>query len=474
MRSTRTLFGLGSLASLALAAPAIGGQFDLSLLVNEQSAIGVDTGLTYEFSSHIVAGLGGTYATISFADGDPFIMLHSSGSTSIVTAPDAGYSELMHLAPSPILLNINDPSENLKVVNGQNFNVTQYQVTASGTVAYKYRAGGTVQSFSTSGSVNNTVTEDVDNGLHDFNLPVAEFQRRQAIASDNTVVFFAREGDLPGTPSIYRLSAAGVATAIPNIPTTTDTRVIGASPDAVLYASKPNATTTTLSLKIGTGIETPVVLASYTTDGSRALAVNAVMTQANRIAFFNPGEAVGEASVGYFDASIDPDEALPVAEEGQDIENETYRIRQISINSLLRTNPMVNDKGTVVFDAIISPLADLNAEVHAILAWDAEAQQTKIVVKADQNTDNSNTYAYSDEFAGEKITALDFDVVTDQAGDVLKDALSDDNYLAFTIMYGDHTGVAMVQLPEPGVSGVLLIGTGAMMRRRRARFAISK
>ena len=126
---------------------------------------------------------------------------------------------------------------------------------------------------------------------------------------------------------------------------------------------------------------------------------------------------------------------------------------------------MINDRGTVVFDAILNT-ADSTA-IQALLVWQEQSGAMSVAVKtADENGHFGDTYK------GQTIWSLVPDLSTDFAGDVLKDGLSDDNWLAFGISYGDNfdPGVVSVFIPEPASLSLLLgMGGVAMLRRRRRR-----
>ena len=130
---------------------------------------------------------------------------------------------------------------------------------------------------------------------------------------------------------------------------------------------------------------------------------------------------------------------------------------------------MLNDRGTIVYDAMLQ--AD-GRDVMALLVWDAASQQTSIVVKADITGDGLHTLSdeYTDSTGTYKISNLVTNTPLGLFSDVQKDALSEDNYLAFTIAYDDDSKLALVEvsIPEPTTASVFgLMAAGLLLRRRR-------
>ena len=502
MRATWLLGGTGLLFA---AGGAIASPVTPDIAFNEST---LPNGLELNDIRQVVAGNNGAVATYTVASGDPYIMLHVGGNTTLISAPDSGFNDYRELSFSPdvnlLTYQAVDPSGNFRLVqanttggtptpidpagtnifNGQSLEDSHYQVNASGTAVFKYRTGeapNQVQNFSTGSvlvpnTILQTVTDPTSHGLKDFNLPDNGVYRRQAIASDNSVAFFAKDST-SNIASIYRLDSGGTATAL-FATGATPTYVIGASSNAVLYATQSGGTRTLKLGYDGTAPESAVQLASFTYphfDG--ASVVNAVMTQQNRVAYYNSGNQTGEASVGYYDQAHG--NVAGIAVENQTIVSDgtyNYQVTRLNIDDQFRGNPMVNDKGVVVFDAILTVQGEVlevgqeASKVKAFLAWDAGSEQLSIVVKSDLNGDPNSVY--SDTFNGFTVLDLVTDTAMNNAGDVLKDGLSEDNYLSFALGYGNndeqHAGVATIMVPEPAaVSMLAVMAAGLLLRRRR-------
>jgi hypothetical protein len=489
-KSMRATWLLGGTGALLATSAAFASPFSWVLVVDDQSSL--PGGLVYEGSYLVVAGNGGAVATVSQADGEKYVMTHAAGTTTLLTGVDDGFSDYSQLAFSPngtVSFQTNNPSNNFRLhqspstgggatwVGLTNTNITDdpffdqahYQVNASGVTVYKYRDAG-VQSFSTAvgATTIHTVAEGDAHEVKNFNLPVNTRYRRQAVTASGSVVFYAEDA-LTSAPAIYRLAAGGTLGTVPLAGITAASRVIGASDNAVLYTALTGPgpiQTSHLTLQIDA---TPAVtLASYADDAPYARVTNAVMTQQNRVAYFDPGVSTNTASVGYYDQALGDVTIITEGDGVTDDQANAYTLKRISIDEQRTINPMVNDHGIVVFDAVLTPDADPGTDVHALLMWDTQTQAVKIVVK----TDGGGTY--SDDFGGGKVLMLGFDTQTNQGGDVLKDGLSEANYLAFAVAYSDafdveHVGVARVQVPEPSLTSVAAATVAGVLLRRRKR-----
>ncbi|CAN5369899.1 hypothetical protein BH10PLA1_BH10PLA1_09550 [soil metagenome] len=347
------------------------------------------------------------------------------------------------------------------------------QVNDSGQVSYQRRDTTSTnpvdeQSFVLTGGSPSSVTDTTNaGGLRDFNslsgyatiYGSPEF-RRIAVTSTGVAVFRAVDGS--SDVNFYR------STNLTNPLLATDStrdgnslKLFSASDTAVLYSaeytvpSQPNEIR--LTVQDGSGSH---VLTTYDPQSQFGGTLNAVMTQDNHVAYFAPGPTViSPASVGYYYNQYS--HTIATADGASTAEG--YTINQISITG--NTNPMVNTLGTVVFDAVIGNEAD-PSETALILWRESSPDDLKIIIKT------------GDLYEGNVITGISIDGSTNQAGDVLKDGLSDTNWLAFGITYSeynvdtaqfeDHNALLTVQLPEPsGLALLGLAGAATLSRRRR-------
>ena len=487
MRATWLLGGTGA---LFLGSAAFGAPFSFQPVLSDESPL--PDGLTLENIFQVVTAADGVVISHAQADGEQYVFKTVAGVTTYVAAPDAGYAEFREVAVSPsgtISFEARNPSGDFALVqtplaggplvrldsNGTNiggepFEQNHYQVNDVGVAVYKFVNAG-VQSFSTAAgaTTHTTVAEGDIHGVKNFNLPTADVPyRRQVVTHDGSVVFYA-EAVADNTPGLYRLNSTGDISQISVSGISFQSTVVGASDNAVLYTTltTPEASPTVhLNLKVGAG--NSIELTNYVPTLAEARVSNAVMTPQNRIAFFDPGSASNSASLKYYDASHGV--VTIISEQGGSVfddANNQFTLKQLSIDDQKRTNPMVNDHGIVVFDAILNPTASPTTDVQAILEWDVDSQQLKIVIKSDGGGE------YSDDYGGGKVLGLAADVLTNQAGDVLKGSLSEDNRLSFVLAYTDsndveHFGIGMVQVPEPTTaSAVGLAAAGLLLRRRR-------
>lgn len=491
----RATWLLGSTGSLLMVGGALASSFTLSPVVDDSSSI--EGGLTLQYVHQLVAGNGGMLVIHSIASDDHHILKSVGGVTTVLAAPsDDGYSEFREISISSdanlITFEAANPSGNFALFQhslgagspvrvdaagtntgtGESFSNNHYQVNAGGVVAYKYLTGPN-QTFSTAIGTNtlNTVSEGDPNNLKAFNLGTMNVAyRRQVVTQNGSVVFYAETADT-NAPGIYRMDSAGAVSQVSLSGISTVSSVQGASNDAVLYTTvtTPEAGPTVhLNLKVGeaSSIELTNYIAS---DDARPQTI--AMTQQNRIAFYDPGSAPSSASLKYYDADHN---VVTIAAEGLSTVTDgdtQFTLKSLSIDDGKRTAPMVNDNGIVVFDAVLNPTESPDTDVHAYLAWDTESESLKVIVKADL------TGQYSDQLNGQTILAFLPDVLVNDAtfaNDVLKDALSDDNWFAFTAVYLDeseneHVAVGMTYIPEPATASLILLGAGALLRRRRAR-----
>jgi hypothetical protein len=491
----RATWLLGSTGTLFMVGGAFASSFTLTPVVDDSSSI--EGSLTLQYVHQLVVGNGGLVALHTIASDQHHILKSVNGVTTILAAPtEDGYSEFREISISQganlLTFEAVNASGNFALFQrslgsgtpvrvdtagtntgvNESFSNNHYQVNDSGVAVYKHLTGPT-QNFSTAiGTTTiNTVSEGDVNNLKGFNLGTPDVAyRRQVVTQDGSVVFYAETADT-NTPGIYRMGPTGSVSQVSLSGISTVSSVQGASNDAVLYTTltTPGAGPTVhLNLKVGNSAS--IELTNYLASND-ARPQTIAMTQQNRIAFYDPGSAPNSASLKYYDADHN---VVTIAAEGISTVTDgstQFTIKALSIDDGKRTAPMVNDNGIVVFDAVLTPELSSN-DVHAYLAWDTQSETLKVIVKADL------TGEFSDQLNGQTILAFLPDVSVNEstfANDVLKDALSDDNWFAFTAVYldeneGEHIAVGMTHIPEPAtVSAMVLIGAGALLRRRRAR-----
>jgi hypothetical protein len=493
MRATWLLGGTGMLflGSAALASP-----FSIQLVIDDQTSL--DFG-QYQGSVLAVAGNGGAVATYSQVDGDIAILTHLGGTHTLIAGGDLGFQQFADLSVTPgnvvTFMAANNDGSNKAVyqatfggavrnrlddhnatIDGTDLIFNHYQVNSSGVVVYKNMTSSQ-QAFTTALGTSQTgtqrfrtIAEEDGNNVQNFNLQTADvLYRRQAIPQNGSVVFYAEDPN--NTPGIYRLPATGPlqSVSLPGVTVSNTTRVWGASDNSVLL-STTSGTRTYLSLSVN---GTTTALTNYLTDIGNPRVTNAVMTQQNRVAYFAAGDTADHGSLHYFDPT-NGDKLI--ATEGTGFTDSTgaaYHLKSLSIADAKNTNPMLNDHGMVVFDAIITADADPNtADLQSLIAWDLTTGQKTVVVKAAADGSGGN---FSDDFGGGKILQITPDTLTDQGGDVLKDGLSEDNFLAFVMTYSDADSVehdfavGLVQLPEPATTSAFVIVGAALLRRRRRK-----
>jgi hypothetical protein len=355
-----------------------------------------------------------------------------------------------------------------------------YQVNAAGQVAYQIReTASNVQSIRRSGPDGRIVADNGTEGLSDFNryfLPPSTpenspilLPKRASVAAGGTVVFRADSGG--GLTNIYRSDdlVHPIVSNVFNGSTTLSARanVLGASDGHVLFTTT-NSDNTIASLYLAADGTAPgAAIVSYS--AATALPHAAAMTQQNRVAYYAP--VGGDTTLNYFYNGT----STMIATEGTTVVDDTFTITQIStdvFSSGRSGAPMINDRGSVVYDALIT---SGGRQAMALIAWDATTQQNHVVVKADFTQDGS--YDLSDVYTDSNgdsftITSLLFNPGLGMFADTAKDALSDDNWLAFSFAYDADSQFALVevQLPEPTtVSAFTIAGASLLVRRRRFR-----
>ncbi len=524
MRPTRMLIGKTLWASgfsvLLFANSAKAGDFVWNTVIDDTSGIESGT-LTFFGADEIVVGTGGTVATISTLDNGSnqlkyvtFNASNGSVATQIIARP--GNSGTLTLSQGVNTYHTNSPATafgdfaglaltesgglrltfaaeeeavsnppkglfqasvsgntvtpstiiyqsayTLDTATGISLPDLHAQVNASGTVAYQAAAGSNQAIFSSAS--NTAVVTSAD--LKNFNrVPASVDIKRIAIASDGSVAFRATKLDDSAT-GIYRNNT--LTPVVSGL--STDSRLIEASTDHVLYTKMSGSTE---SLYIAPDNGTAVQLSSY--DTLSVFRGKAVMTQQTRVAYFDldgaPENAGHEsdATLQYYDANNSTKKT--VAYVGETV-GASFTIKNFYPFDN-QIDPKLNDRGTVVYDAILSSID--NHDVQAILVWDSLSETSKIVVKVDL-TDGTYSDTYTLGNTDYAVTGISISTSRENvAYGPLKDALSDDNWLAFGLSYNDgftdHQVIVNTLVPEPASAGLMLsAGAAAMLRRRRRR-----
>lgn len=299
-----------------------------------------------------------------------------------------------------------------------------------------------------------------------------------AITPTGDAVFIARHEITPGT---YRTDIVAASTTTP--PATPTVRVAGSTlvqgnhytPELLLGATDQDtffrATldgasngATAFIVKHGEGA-TPSyqVLASYAdTDLAVASATpTGQLSATGKIAYYLPHLQGGfdSESVNYYDAA-QGGSPQTLAHVGQTLPNGA-EIIDLTIGANL-SSPMVNDHGTIVFDAL---LTDDNGDHEALLAWRPGLTSPDIIA---MTGDSIIISGQSRLIEGIIPNQLDTD------GGVFKDGLTEDDRLAFGIVYSvgldSRSAVVMLELPEPAAATFLtLCAATLLLRRRRPR-----
>jgi hypothetical protein len=332
------------------------------------------------------------------------------------------------------------------------------------------------------GATASRIFDAATTGVAHFNLPDSYVSTRKAMTASGHAVFIGDAGDgrriydvAPGAPTspiaqvrVERSLAGGTYEPM---------RVFAATGDAV--------TGTTLfqafrdrPAPIGGGapsddwqqgallVKTParlVEIGSFDTslpptNGAYSPEVSAVMSENGRIAALVPDQTGGH--VVYFDSAGDASPTL-VAGAGTPV-GEGFAIKDVAIDAA--SVPMVNSRGTVVFDAVIESGADVRT---ALLAWTPGADAPIVVAK----TGDALTIGGESETIAEIAPLYPFASELAYDGDVLKDGLSETDYLAFAVRYDDGAGAAILltHVPEPTAPLGALVSAALIIGRRRRR-----
>jgi hypothetical protein len=333
---------------------------------------------------------------------------------------------------------------------------------------------------------------DSTSGITKFNLTADNattsfFPQRKLITSSGHAVFV---GDGGSGRQIYDIGPGPSLTPQVRVPASFGgageyevQRVLGASGDAVtgttlLHAfvnrpvgSPPDDTWPKGALVVTSPLGTREIGAFDTSlpssNGEIAPPPTAVMTQNGRVAAFLPQDTGGR--VVYYDVATGAVAGTTVADYGTAVGG-GFTIKHVSMDYV--SVPMVNANGTVVFDAVIQNGADVR---DALLAWTPGSTNPFVVAK----TGDTITIGGQDETIGQLgkdfstfgggLNPFPADLAYD--GDVLKDGLNDNDYLAFAVRFDGAAGhaVLITHLPEPGMLVWLGPLFGATLMRRRSR-----
>ncbi|MGB7160749.1 MAG: hypothetical protein WBD40_21980, partial [Tepidisphaeraceae bacterium] len=184
--------------------------------------------------------------------------------------------------------------------------------------------------------------------------------------------------------------------------------------------------------------------------------VTAEMSDNGRIAAFLPDANGGH--VVYYDAAAGGI-PLNIAAVGTNVVG-GFSIAQVGRDGL--SVPMVNENGTIVFDAVLTDGVD---QRDALLAWTVGSDDPFVVVRVGDtiSIDGNDETIFSLATIGPMaLGELYYDA------DVRKDGLNDDDFLAFGVRYDDgaSTAILLTQIPEPAGALVLLSLAGATLLRR--------
>jgi hypothetical protein len=372
-----------------------------------------------------------------------------------------------------------------------------YDVNSAGQVIFGARnvpSGMQVIARRTGGATSTRIHDDAGS-VANFNLPDSFFSTRKVLTNDGHAVFVADDGDAVHNDDGRRIYDIAPGAAVPAPQVRVEKSLLGGTyePQRLLAATGAHETGITLfrafkdrpapgsPLPPGTErqewaqgallVQSPLgltELASFdTSDGSSTPDLTAVMSENGRVAAFVPTASGG--SMIYFDAAAGG-AITTVAAAGTLVGDGMFSIKHLSIDGL--SVPMVNERGTVVFDAVIANGAD---ERDALLAWTPFSDTPIVVAKTGdvitiggesrtigQLGSGGSTFGMFNPFPSE----LAYDA------DVLKDGLNDNDFLAFGVRYlggesGAGTAVLLTQVPEPATIGWLVVGGSMLLMRRR-------
>lgn len=327
-----------------------------------------------------------------------------------------------------------------------------YQVNNAGNALFSGRAGGDQVLIRGNETGTERLVDSTDSGLSNID----GFNPKKVLTGGNQAVFLADDGS---NRIIAEVDSAGgsVTTRVqfPDGPSTIKPeQIFGATATAEVFGVSLDGTNDNALYYHNDSTNTFTQLGSTFNGVVGGNPTNyygsAAMTQAGNVAFLTPNSAATAVeSISYFDGSI---QTLIASLQDAIIDPilGTLQIEQISLTGF--TPPMLNDNGWVVFDAI---LGNGSPDYEALLAWNGGDLSLVARVGGEILID------------GNLVEIEGFSNFLGSDGDVLKDGLSDDNYLAFGVSYADGHQIVVTQLPEPSGLMLLSVGLFGLCRRRR-------
>jgi hypothetical protein len=432
------------------------------------------------------------------------------GAGNFTTSGDRGIFRYAYDATSPTRATIHFEGNALAdgasaSVDTDNGGLPSYGVNASGHVVFSARtvapstpANTQLIARSTGGGAAPAARIiDTSSGITRFNLTddnatTSFFPQRKLITASGHAVFV---GDGGSGREIYDIGPGPTLTPQVRVPASLGgageyevQRVLGASGDAVTgttlfhaFANRPVGSPPDDNWPKGALMVTsplgPREIGAFDTslpssNGEFSPSPTAVMTPNGRVAAFLPQDTGGR--VVYYDVATGAATGTTVAEYGTAVDqngvDSGFTIKHVSMDYV--SVPMVNAKGTVVFDAVIQSGTDVR---DALLAWKPGSANPFVVAK----TGDTITIGGQSETIG--LVGVDFSTFQGSLSpfpadlaydaDVLKDGLNDNDYLAFAVRFDGFAGqaVLLTHLPEPGMLMWLGPVLGVMLMRRRAR-----
>src|SRR5688500_15917165 len=336
------------------------------------------------------------------------------------------------------------------------------------------------------GGASATRIHAASDGVRNFNLPDSYVSTRKLLTSSGHAVFVGDVGD--GLRRIYEV-APTPASSVAQVRVNHSLEAGLYEPQRLLAATGDANTGTTLFhayknrpaplnplnppnddwqqgallVKSPSGL---VELASFDlANGAATPDMTATMSDNGRVAAFIP-DLTGRRHV-YYDVSAGGAPAT-IAEFGTDV-GDGYAIKEMAIDA--GSVPMVNARGTVVFDAVIANEAGVDQR-DALLAWTPGSDAPFVIAK----TGDTITIGEEDQLIGQlgeaNATFAPFAPFPSELAydaDVLKDGLNENDYLAFGVRYDNGAGVAILltHIPEPGGATLLTATASATLLHRK-------
>jgi len=200
-------------------------------------------------------------------------------------------------------------------------------------------------------------------------------------------------------------------------------------------------------------------------NGAATPDMTATMSDNGRVAAFIPDLTGGR--IVYYDVVLGG-APTTIAGFGTDV-GDGYAIKELAIDA--GSVPMVNARGTVVFDAVISNEGGVHQR-DALLAWTPGSDAPFVIAKSGDTI----TIGGEDEVIGQlgegnatfaPFTPFPSELAYD--ADVLKDGLNENDYLAFGVHYdnGAGTAILLTHIPEPSAATLLIATASATLLHRK-------